>query len=658
MHPYPPTRLAKALAFAAFLFVFALAAQAFSDDIVWRPITPEELQMTKPKVDPDADAEAIFWEVRLDDKNYSKLSYSHYVRVKIFTERGREKFAKMDIPFMKGKKVEKVAARVIRPDGTIIELKPGDIFEREIAKAGKARVLAKSFAVPGIEPGVIVEYQYSEILKEDSASGERLIFQRDIPMQRVSYYVRPYGNSKISFHSYNMDDTRFVDDKKGFQVGTMTNVPAFKEEPYMPPDDEVKKWVYLRYSDPLGTFLQWPSLSVRWQEGLKQLAKPNKEIKAKAAELTAGIASDEEKLRKIYNFIQKDMKNIAFDPSMTDEAIEKLKIKDADDAFRRGMGSSFHLDMLFASLAKAAGFDTNVILASDRGDIFFDREKYPFTNFVQMSGVAVKLSTGWRYFDPCSPYMPFGSLPWNRENVQAMIVGEEGYSWRTIPLSTYERSPVVRTAKLILSVDGTLQGSVRMEYDGHQAIARRRDQFRDSQAKREEILKDEIKARISTAEVSDLVIENFEDSSKPLVYSFKVKIPNYAQKAGKRLILQPGFFEYGNSAVFSASERIHSIYFPYPWAEKDSVEIKLPAGFALDNAETPLPVEDGQKIGSLKVTMGIDKVNNVLSYQRAFHFGGGPNVLFPASSYPVIKKMFDYFHEADSHSVSVREQAK
>src|SRR5688572_21047425 len=95
---------------SAFLFTLFIIFQSFAsaeDAIVWRPVTPEELAMKTPKVEADADAEAIFWEVRLDDKRDTSMSYSHYVRVKIFTDRGRERFAKMDIPFMKGKKIEK-----------------------------------------------------------------------------------------------------------------------------------------------------------------------------------------------------------------------------------------------------------------------------------------------------------------------------------------------------------------------------------------------------------------------------------------------------------------------------------------------------------------------------------------------------------------------
>ena len=69
----------------------------------WREVTPAELQMKTPKVEADADAEVIFWEVRVDDST-ENLVNEHYIRVKIFTERGREKYSKFDIPFQKGHK--------------------------------------------------------------------------------------------------------------------------------------------------------------------------------------------------------------------------------------------------------------------------------------------------------------------------------------------------------------------------------------------------------------------------------------------------------------------------------------------------------------------------------------------------------------------------
>lgn len=656
---YPYRRLSP-----LFLLVFILlgsclaaSAQDKDKDQAWRPVTPEELAMKTPKVEPDADAEAIFWEVRLDDKSDSKMTYQHYVRVKIFTERGRERFSKMDIPFQKGKTVEKVSARVTKPDGTTVELQPGDIFEREIVKAGKEKVLAKSFAVPGIEPGVIVEYRYTEVFKDNSADGERLLFQRDIPMQKVVYYVRPRPDYSLKFIPYNVEDTRFLESDNKFRVGTMYDVPALKEEPYMPPEDEVRRWFGLQYVTWTRMF-QWGYAGDYWADELKKSSKPNKEVKAKAAELTAGAQTDEDKLKRLYEFVQKDIKNVAFDKSMSEEQIKKLDVKDGDDALKKGMGGSYAIDMLFASLARAAGFETNVILASDRTDNFFTPDKYPFVAYIHLSGVAVKTGNTWRYFDPCTPYHPFGKLDWFRENVTAMLIGDGGWIWKRIPVADYQESPAKRTAKLNLLADGTMEGTVKIEYGGHQAMTRRRDGFRDSESKREEDIKSEIVDKVGNAEISDLKIENFDDNSKPLTYSFKVRVPNYAQKAGKRLIVQPGFFEYGSNPVFSAETRNYDIHFPYPWSEEDLIDIHLPQDYALDAADAPAELFDPKHIGGLKIEMAIDKQANILRYRRKFHFGGGGNTLFPSTAYTPLKALFDAFHKADTHAVSIKQAVK
>ena len=123
--------------------LLAVCSQAaLAQDKNWREISPAELQMKTATVESDADAEAIFWEVRVDDAS-ENLVMKHYVRVKIFNERGREKYSKVDIPYVKGAKIKNIMARVIKPDGSTVELAKTDVFDREIAKADKVKIKAK-----------------------------------------------------------------------------------------------------------------------------------------------------------------------------------------------------------------------------------------------------------------------------------------------------------------------------------------------------------------------------------------------------------------------------------------------------------------------------------------------------------------------------------
>ena len=108
----------------------------------------------------------------------------HYVQIKIFNDRGRESQSKIDIfaPKVGGRevKITDIAARTIKPDGSIVELKKEDIFERTVVKASGLKVKAKSFAMPGVEPGAIIEYRWREVRSDSYSNYARLEFSRDI----------------------------------------------------------------------------------------------------------------------------------------------------------------------------------------------------------------------------------------------------------------------------------------------------------------------------------------------------------------------------------------------------------------------------------------------------------------------------------------------
>jgi transglutaminase-like putative cysteine protease len=640
------------LSAAALGFVF----QSFAQDFQWRPVSPAELAMKQPTVEKDADAEAIFWEVRLDDRKTSKLTYNHYARVKIFTERGREKYAKFDIPFYKKLKVKDVMARVIKPDGSIVELNQSEIFEREIIRADKVKIQAKSFAVPGIEPGVIVEYTYREEIEGDSLNGERLRFQRDIPIERMTYYVRPYEGNVLSSERYNIPkDIDFTKEKDGWYSMTMTNVPSLKIEPRMPPEDYVRSWALIYYS---GFYDQqtWASLARNFSMVMKDFLKPNGDVKKMAAEITASATNADDKLKKIYGWVQKEITNIVFDKTLTSTQKEKVKNKKPSDTLKSRMGDSGDIEQLFASLALASGFDARIVLSGDRSEFFFDPARNPHRSFVHLCCVAVNIDGKWRYFNPGTPFLAYGDLVWYEEDVATIMVGENNYNVGRTDLSGIDKNYANRTGKFKLLEDGTLEGDLTIEYGGQNAITRRKDGFDDAEDKRLDDFKKDLIEQFSTAEISNLSYANFNETEKPIVYSCKIRISGYAQKTGKRIFFQPSVFEKGNAPLFSSSTRVHPIYFRYPWSEHDKIEISLPKNFALENPEIPGALFDTNKITSWEAKVTIDNANNTLNYDRKFYFGNPDTILFQSPVYPAIKKLFDEFQKSDSQTLSLKQK--
>jgi hypothetical protein len=108
--------------------------------------------------------------------------------------------------------------------------------------------------------------------------------------------------------------------------------------------------------------------------------------------------------------------------------------------------------------------------------------------------------------------------------------------------------------------------------------------------------------------------------------------------------------------MFSSSTRKFDVYFNYPWSEEDEVEISLPEGFTLENAEAPAPFNAPQ-ISEYKPSLSTTSDGRKLFYRRNFYFGAGNNILFPARSYAPLKTFFDTLQKQDGHTVTLKQAA-
>ncbi|HKG14692.1 MAG TPA: DUF3857 domain-containing protein [Pyrinomonadaceae bacterium] len=658
---YRLTTLTFVLA-AALLAPPASARAAVRGEKEWRTVEPSQLSLSAPVVEKDADAEAIFWEVYVDDSRPYVLSLDHYVRIKVFNERGRDSQSKIEIPYFGGHQVSDIAARVVKPDGSVAELKKEDIFERTVVKASGLKFKAKTFSLPGVEPGSIIEYRWRVTYPGSTAAGLRLQFQRDIPVQTVSYYLR--SSWAVHYRRFNVGDVLFVKDKDGYSKMTLTNVPAFREEPRMPPENSVRSWVFLFYSeeDKVDPDKYWGRLGRGLYEVLKDELKVNDEVKAAAASATGDAQTADEKLRRIYDFCRTKIKNTSDDASgLTPDERQKLKEnKTPADTLKRAAGTGADVNYLFAALARAAGFDARLALAGNSADIFFDKEMSNRA-FLGTSFIAVRVGDAWRFYSPAETYAPFGMLGWHEEGTEALVTDPKEPVWVRTPTAGPEESTERRTAKFKLSEDGTLEGDVKIEYTGHLAYDRKELNDDDTPAEREKTLQDIWKRRIPSAELSDVKVENVTDPEKPFVYAFHVRVPSYAQRTGKRLFLQPAFFQRGLAAMFPTATRRNSVYFQYPWSEEDRVEVTLPEGYAPDSPEAPAPLS-ADDLSRYTPRAQITKDGRTLIWSRKFFFGGKTKagtttLLFPVEAYPALKGYFDELAKRDAVTFALRQGA-
>src|SRR5690348_16608142 len=133
--------------------------------VSFQPVSPEELKMTSEPKAPGAPAIILFRQVDRDDRGLTAHE-DVYFRIKILTEEGR-KYADVEIPFLKEQgNVVGIHARTIRPDGTVVDFN-GKAFDKMIVKARGVKYMAKTFTLPDVQPGCILEYYYTTDLAEN-----------------------------------------------------------------------------------------------------------------------------------------------------------------------------------------------------------------------------------------------------------------------------------------------------------------------------------------------------------------------------------------------------------------------------------------------------------------------------------------------------------
>jgi hypothetical protein len=644
----PPTRsIPLLLAFAS-----AFAAE-------WRPIDPAELAQKTPTVEADADSEVIFWDVHIKDgqtrMNHPETVLLHYRRIKVFNTRGRNFWSTVTIPYPNGTYISEIAARTVHPDGTSVDLDQHSIRET-VNRIGNKQNRSILFAMPSVEAGSLIDYHWTESREGTFAHNIRLDFQLDnVPIRIVRYWVKPYSASNFAWTMHRADfhcsptEEHLAD---GAYLMTLGNVSAFHREPRMPPEDQVRAWALIYYapSNRQQPLPFWDDYRKRLYTWAKSGMKADRLLRTSADGVVANDKSLEGKLNALADFCRSRIRNTETGEVSAQERAEAQKNKSPADTLAQGMGTWRDITFLFAALASAEGYDARYVLMADRNGPLFDVNLTdPY--FLRHGAVAVKLEGGWRFYDFAVPFLPHDMIDQGLEGVPALFCDPREPMFVNVPTSSAKQTVARFRGSLRLSEDGSIEGRLEEEYTGHNSGWRKRGLLAQSDVQRQEAFKREIATVLSTAEVSDVSIENAGDPEKPLTYRCHVRLPAYAQRAGKRVFFVPDVFRQNAKPVFTATTRKNPVYFPYAETQDDEVTIEIPSDFDFEAPRVPAAIRLGS-LGEYEVRATIQS-RKKLVYTRRFVISQPGGAVVPAESYAALKSVFGAIANADSQMFTI-----
>jgi hypothetical protein len=625
------------------------AVSAAAGSIGFQPVSPDELKMTSEPKAPGAPAIILFREVDRDDRGLTAHE-DVYFRIKILTEEGR-KYADVEIPFWKSEgNVINIHARTIRPDGSIAEF-TGKAFEKDIVKARGVKYLAKTFTLPDVQVGGILEYYYTVDLAEHYVFDSHWILSNELFTKNAKFSLRPYDGGMYLRYNWN----RLPGTEKPAQGPDkvirleVNDVAAFQTEDYMPPENELKSRVDFIYS--LDSFEMnpdkyWSKIGKKLDGQLENFVGKKKAMEQAVGEIVAPADSPEQKLRKIYARVQQ-IRNTSYEEQKSEQEQKRDKEKPSDnveDVWKKQYGDGVQLTWLFLGLARAAGFEADGMWVPDRRNYFFVPETMD-SQRLDANVVVVKLNGQDVFFDPGAAFTPFGMLPWSETSVRGLKLDKQGGSWLYTSLPTSNDSSIKRKADLHITDTGDLEGKLTVTFTGLEASQRRVEQRLADDTERKKFLEDEVEASIPAAcEVELTNKPDWKSSSDPLVAEFTVKVPGWMMGAGHRALVAMGLFSAPEKHLFDHAERVHPIYFTFPFQRVDEINLDLPLGWQISTLPPP------QKLDAKAVVYTIDAKNN----NGSLHLSRALNVdllFLPMEHYSNLRHIFQLVKTDDEQQV-------
>ena len=630
------------------LFTVLVRLTARAED--WLPVTPDELKMTSEPKAPGAPAIYLFRQVDRDD------SASHvifYARIKILTEEGR-KYGDVEIPFNKDEgSIRGVQARTIRPDGSIVNF-DGKVYEKTIVKAKGVKYVAKTFSMPDVQVGSIIEYRYHEDMDSTYVFDSHWILSEELFTKRAKFSLKTNKDFSLrwSWPVGLPPGTNPPKNENGMVRLDSENIPAFQIEDYMPPENELKFRVDFIYS--ADTTIEKDPDKFWRQEGKKRYSKVNdfvdkrKAMEQVVSQIVSPNDTPEVKLQKIYARTQQ-IRNLSYEREKTEQEQKREKQKDinnVEDLWKRGYGNGRDITWLFLALVRAAGIQADPVLVSTR-DAYFFNPNLMNPRELNTNVVLVKLNGKDLYLDPGSAFVPYGMLPWSETAVQGLRLDKDGGSWVHTPLPDASESQTVRKATLQLTDTGSLEGKATITFTGLEAWRRRVEERDQDETERKKSLEDEIKQYIPVAIDAELTNKPDWSSSAPtFVAEYDLKVPGWASGAGRRALLAVGLFGGAEKHVFEHADRVHPIYLAFPSQDVDDITIDLPLGWHVNS----IPQAQNVDLKAAAYSLTAENKNGSLHVKRQLVL----NLEFvETKSYPTLRSFFQIVRTGDEQQIIV-----
>jgi hypothetical protein len=436
------------------------------------------------------------------------------------------------------------------------------------------------FQLPLLKKGSASEVNFKKtILDPHYFTSVYFMDEHPIDQQEIKLIVPSWMKLEIkefNFKKYNIQKSVNTSGDETIYTYSMKDLPAASSENAAPgpsyiiphilvlcksaePKDE--KYVYF---NTVKDQYAW------YQKLVKQIGNDEKIIKEKTEEITKGISTDEQKVKTIFQWVQDNIRYIAFE-----NGIAGFKPEKAQEVLRKKYGDCKGMANLLTVMLRSINLDARRCWIGTK-HIAYDYSTPSLS--VDNHMICAWMNKGKPvYLDATEKYIGFGEIAERIQNRQTLIENGNQYLLERVPTATYQQNTATETRKF--SIEGnSLKGHIKQVWKGENKEWLLSSLNDIKQDKQENALKQYLAKGLQNFEISNLKINNINNYNADLEVEYDVFWKDVLTVFDKETYLDiDNRRNYENSKIDTAKRKL-----PYWFNFKNNLvfetEIQLPAG--------------------------------------------------------------------------------
>jgi len=355
-------------------------------------------------------------------------------------------------------------------------------------------------------------------------------------------------------------------------------------------------------------------------------------VKQQVHSLADGLKSPEEKVKVLYDYLQKNTRYIS-----VQLGIGGWQPFDAAYVTNKRYGDCKALSNYMVALLKEAGVPANYVLIEAGSDADGLVEDFPSNQFNHAT-VCVPLAKDTMWLECTSQTVSPGYVGNFTGNRKALLIDDKGGHVVFTKYYGVNQNLQLRKINALVDEAGNLNADIQTRYT---CIQQDHLHGMINGLTRKEVMERLQKiADLPTYEITSYDYKENKGVFPSIDETLKMDAVNYASISGKRLFITPNILSRYTSRIRTDSARMYDIDFDYAFTDVDTVQIQIPAGYALE--ALPHNTSLNNEFGAYENSFKVDGAN--ILYIRKYKRNAG---LFPASSYDKLGKYLDDIYKAD-----------